>query len=149
MFQIFKKKINYKKSTEYKIKLNQIKNKGITSRGHKNIQELDMYFNNLSQVFKDMKKSGYKNQNRLPNKRIGDEIGVFLGPKGEIVKAEDKFRGTHRFAMSKILNLKYVYINVRAVDFKFLEKFIFNRMSINDDQTVFIKKIKFFLKKYQ
>ena len=149
VFQIFTKKINFKKSDEYKLKLNHIKKFGVTARGHKSINELNLYFKGLSQLHKNMKMNGYKSQKQLNNNKIGDEIGVFLGPSGEIIKAEDKFRGTHRFALSKILNIKYVYINVRAVDFNFLKKNVFKNMAITDNEVTMIKKIKLFLKIYQ
>ena len=149
VFQVSKKKINFKQSDEYKQKLNNLRKFGITARGHKSIDELDLYFMSLQKLYKKMKIIGYKSQKQLNNKKIGDEIGVFLGPQGEIIKAEDKYRGTHRFALSKILNLKFVYINVRAVDYKFLKKKIFINMNIKDSETTMFRKIKFFLKKYQ
>ena len=100
-----------------------------------------------------MKKNGYLPQQRLSIKQrsnvTGDEIGVFIGPNGEIIKAEDKFKGTHRFALARILKLKYVYINVRAVDLNFAQKKIFKKMSLKDSETKIFDEIKLFLRRYK
>ena len=153
IFQIFVNKIDFKKSDEYKKKICELNKHGVSTRGHKNIEELNLYFNGLLKLYKDMKKKGYLSQKKLPIKlrsvTIGDEIGVFLGPDGEIVKAEDKFRGTHRFALAKILKLKYVYINIRAIDLNFAKKKIFKNISFEDNETKIFKEIKLFLKRYE
>jgi len=148
VFQIFKKKINYKKCGEYKNKLNDLKKYGITARGQKNIKELNLYFEDLIKLHKQMKKSGYKSQQSL-NHKIGDEIGVFIDSNGELIKAEDKYGGTHRFALAKILKLTYVYINVRGVHKNFLKKHVFKNMNLNDNELIIKDKIKIFLKKYE
>ena len=152
-YQIFFDKINFKKSDEYRNKVSELKKNGVTTRGHKNIDELDKYFNDLFKLYKDMKKNGYLPQQRLSIKQrsnvTGDEIGVFIGPNGEIIKAEDKFKGTHRFALARILKLKYVYINVRAVDLHFAQKKIFKKMSLKDNETKIFDEIKLFLRRYK
>jgi len=149
VFQIFDEKISYKNSDEYKIKLKQLKKNSVDTRGHKNINELNSYFINLSKIYNDIKLNGFKSQKKLKSESINDEIGIFLGPDGEIIKAEDKYKGTHRFAISKILKLKYIYINVRGVDIMFLQKRIFKNMTIRDNEKIIIEKIKSYLKKYQ
>ena len=149
VFQIFDRKISYKNSNEYRIKLEQLKKKNVDTRGHKNINELNSYFINLSKIYNDIKLNGYKSQKKLKSKSIYDEIGVFLGPNGEIIKAEDKYKGTHRFAISKILKLKYIYINVRAVDIMFLKNHIFKNITTRDNEKVVFEKIKLYLKKYK
>ncbi len=148
VFQIFKKKINYKRCSEYKSKLNDLKKYGITARGQKNTKELNLYFEDLIKLHKQMKKSGYKSQQSL-NHKIGDEIGVFIGSNGELIKAEDKYGGTHRFALAKILKLSDVYINVRGVHKNFLKKHVFKNMNLNDNELIIKNKIKIFLKKYE
>lgn len=94
-----------------------------------------------------MKIIGYKSQKKL-NHKIGDEIGVFIGTNGELIKAEDKYGGTHRYALAKILKLRHVYISVKGVDLSFLKKHIFKDMKPNDNELVIKDKIKFFLKNY-
>ena len=49
-----------------------------------------------------------------------DEIGVVIGRNGEIIKLEDKYGGTHRFALCQILNIKNIIINVKAIHGTFL-----------------------------
>lgn len=153
IFQIFKNKKDFKNSAEYKDKVSQLKRYGITTRGHKSIEELNLYFNELFKLFTHMKKRGYLPQKKLPIKlrsdKIGDEIGVFIGPNGEIVKAEDKFCGTHRFALAKLLNLDYIYINIRAIDLNFAKKKLFKNISSKDNKKKLFKEIKFFFKKYE
>ena len=147
VFQIFKKKINYKKSDEYKRKLYDLKKYGVTARGHKDKEELNIYFKNLNKLYKQMKISGYKSQKKL-NHKIGDEIGVFIGSNGELIKAEDKYGGTHRYAIARILKLRDVYISVKGIDLSFIKKHIFKDMKSNDNELVLKNKIKFFLKNY-
>ena len=94
-----------------------------------------------------MKISGYKSQKKL-NHKIGDEIGVFIGSNGELIKAEDKYGGTHRYAIARILKLRDVYISVKGIDLSFIKKHIFKDMKSNDNELVLKNKIKFFLKNY-
>ena len=148
VFQIFNEKIDYKKSKEYKDKLYELKKNGVTARGFKSIKDLDYFFDGLIKLHNNMKRSGYKSQKRI-NKNKNDEIGVFIGAKGEIIKAQDKYGGTHRFALAKILKLRDIYINVRAVDQKFLKKNIYKNMSLENNELILIKKISLFLNKYK
>ncbi len=148
VFQIFKNKINFKRSDEYKMKLNDLKKKGVTARGFKDIKDLDHFFYNLLELHNKMKKNGYQSQ-KLIKKNLNDEIGVFIGPNGEIIKAQDKYGGTHRFALAKILKLKEVYINIRAVDQNFLKKYIYKNMSLKNNELLLIKNISSFFNKYK
>jgi hypothetical protein len=148
VFQIFEEKINYKKSDEYKKKLYEIKKNSLTTRGFKNIEDLDYYFESLLKLHRNMKKSGYKSQKEI-NINSNDEIGVFISANGEIIKAEDKYGGTHRFALAKILKLRDVYINIRAVDQKFLKKHIYKNMISKDNELILQEKVNLFLNNYK
>ena len=59
---------------------------------------------------------------QLKSKNKNDEIGVVIGRYGEIIKLEDKFGGTHRFGLCKILKIKKIYVNVKAIHYKFMKK---------------------------
>jgi len=121
IFQIYKDKIFYKKTDEYRQKSKLIK-KGIKTARGKTIKELDEYFLFLDNLKNSLKNFGYQNQIKLKSKNKNDEIGVVIGRNGEIIKLEDKFGGTHRFGLCKILNIKKVYINVKAIHDKFIKK---------------------------
>ena len=95
-----------------------------------------------------MKKSGYKSQKEI-NINSNDEIGVFISANGEIIKAEDKYGGTHRFALAKILKLRDVYINIRAVDQKFLKKHIYKNMISKNNELILQEKVNLFLYNYK
>lgn len=114
MFQIYKEKINFKKSDEYKFKLQQIKSGKTTARG-KTINQLDDYFASLNNLKNSLKKRGYLSQSQLSSVRKNDEIGVVIGRNGEIIKIEDKFGGTHRFAICKIFKINHIIVSVKAI----------------------------------
>ena len=59
---------------------------------------------------------------RNKNKNKNDEIGVVIGRNGEIIKLEDNFGGTHRFALCKILKIKKIIVSVKAVHKSLLNK---------------------------
>ena len=129
VFQIYKDNISYKKSDEFLNKLQQIKD-GKKYIRFKNINSLNNYFLSLDRLKDSLKKKGYLSQTKLKNKRkydkilkekFGeDEIGVVIGRNGEIIKLEDKYGGTHRFALCQILNIKNIIVNVKAIHSAFL-----------------------------
>lgn len=130
IYQIFKKKINYKFCDEYIFKKKMIKKFGQDARGHKNLKELNLYFQSLLKLKKNISSKGFLSQKRL-KKNIRDEIGVFIDRDGNIIKAQDKFGGTHRFAIAKILKLKYVYINIKAIHLEYFKKLFYKKLSKN------------------
>ncbi len=147
VFQIYKDKISYKKSDEFLKKLQQIKD-GKKKLRIKNINNLNNYFLSLDRLKNSLKKNGYLSQTKLKNKRKynkilkekygDDEIGVVIGRNGEIIKLEDKYGGTHRFALCQILNIKNIIINVKAIHSTFL--------SFEDLKQITNKKDKEYLK---
>lgn len=137
------KPLHKKEQNRYEIKKN-----SLTTRGFKNIEELDYYFEGLLKLHRKMKKSGYKSQKEI-NINSNDEIGVFISANGEIIKAEDKYGGTHRFALAKILKLRDVYINIRAVDQKFLKKHIYKNMISKNNELILQEKVNLFLYNYK
>ena len=124
VFQIYKEGVYYKRSEEYLYKSRKIKNGKKISRV-KNIHELNNYFLLLDRLKNSLKKNGYLSQSNLNDKRKNheilkkkygdDEIGVIIGRNGEIIKLEDKYGGTHRFALCKILKIKKIIVNVKAI----------------------------------
>ena len=113
VMQIFEQEMHYRECDEYKQKMKLIEETGHSARG-KNLDELDRYFVNLISLKNDIEIHGYKTQKELGHDS-DDEIGVFVGRSGEILKAEDKFCGTHRFAIAKYLQLPHIYVTVVAV----------------------------------
>tara|TARA_B100000989_G_scaffold55108_2_gene37070 strand:- start:3406 stop:4104 length:699 start_codon:yes stop_codon:yes gene_type:complete len=142
MFEIFKKKRDYKTCIEYLKKKKMIKNEGFDSRGHKSIKELNNYFESLKKVKKSLKINGYLSQRKMKKKNPEDEIGVFIDRKGQFLKPEDKFGGTHRFAISKILKVKYIYVRVRATHMNYLKKIFFSKKKLSKNDRILIKSIK-------
>ena len=113
VMQIFKDGTSYKQCDEYIEKSITIQKKGKTSRAD-TIDDLDRYFKSLIELENNIRLFGYKEQKDL-GKDPNDEIGVFIGRNGEFIKAEDKFCGTHRFAIAKYLRLKSVPVCILAV----------------------------------
>jgi len=113
IYQMFVDKIDFYKTDEYKYHLSKINNGEKSPRG-KTIDELNVYFESLTRLEKLLKKNGYKSQEVLKGKKK-DEIGVFIGRNGEIIKAEDNFSGTHRFALAKLHNIPKIPVHILAV----------------------------------
>lgn len=140
IFQIYKDKIFYKNTDEYKYKSKLIKKGIITARG-KTIDELDKYFLSLQSLKESIKNFGYLSQVQLKSKNKNDEIGVVIGRHGEIIKLEDKFGGTHRFGLCKILKIKKIYVNIKAIHEEFIKKNNLEKMINTKNQ----KKLKNFV----
>ncbi len=141
MFQIYKEKINFKKSDEYKFKLQQIKSGKTTARG-KTINQLDDYFASLNNLKNSLKKRGYLSQSQLSSVRKNDEIGVVIGRNGEIIKIEDKFGGTHRFAICKIFKINHIIVNVKAIHKSLINTDELKKILVNKDKKKLEDKIK-------
>tara|TARA_B100000035_G_C21021242_1_gene564135 strand:- start:1331 stop:2008 length:678 start_codon:yes stop_codon:yes gene_type:complete len=119
--QIYHEQINYKQSEEYINKVNLILDGKNSGRGQ-TLKELDEYFISLDNLKLSLKKFGYKSQIELDNSKINDEIGVVIGKNWEIIKLQDKFGGTHRFALCKILDIKEIIVSVKAMHSSLFEK---------------------------
>ena len=78
--------------------------------------------NSLVYILSSLNQFGYKSQLELNNNKKNDEIGVVIGSNGEIIKLEDKFGGTHRFALCKLLEIKQIIVSVKAIHKSLLEK---------------------------
>ena len=140
IFQIYKDKIFYKKTEEYKQKSKLIK-KGVTTARGKTIKELNKYFLSLNNLKESMKNFGYLSQIQLKSKNKNDEIGVVIGRHGEIIKLEDKFGGTHRFGLCKVLKIKKIHVNIKAIHEEFIKKNNLEKMIYKKDK----KKLKYFV----
>ena len=143
VFQIYKEGVNYNQCEEYNIKSELIKAGKKTGR-RQDLNELDDYFKSLDRLKESLKKYGYRSQIELKNiKKINDEIGVVIGSNWELIKLQDKFGGTHRFALCKIFNINEIIVNVKAIHPDLLEKKELNEILNNNDNL----KIKSFLEK--
>ena len=141
MFQIYKEKKKYDECDEYKIKSKQILNGEKTPRGESLI-ELKNYFRSLDKLKGSLNKLGYKSQQDLKNKNQNDEIGVVIGRNGEIIKLEDNFGGTHRFALCKILKIKKIIISVKAIHKTLFTKSDIKKIITKNDKLLFSSLLK-------
>jgi len=139
VFQIFKYNIKYYETDEYKYKKDIIKSGQITQRGQKNLAELRNYFIALKKIKNSIELKGYLSQKQLGLNSSDDEVGVVIGRNGEIIKLQDKFGGTHRFAICKILKKKFIYVNVVAIHQKFIDKVISNKLYKNFNKKMIIE----------
>lgn len=111
--QIFVEGRNYRESDEYRAKATELQSGNGSVRGG-TIEELNEYFESLLSLSETIRTDGYKSQKELGGKPF-DEIGVFMGRDGSLIKAEDNFSGTHRFALARILKVPTVPVTVLAV----------------------------------
>ena len=122
IYQIYKENKDFKECEEYKKKKELILNGMNAGRGD-NLSELDGYFKSLDKLKISLNQYGYKSQLELDNNdKKNDEIGVVIGSNYEIIKLEDKFGGTHRFAFCKILGINQIIVSIKAVHKSLLEK---------------------------
>ncbi len=121
VYQIFKHKTHYTKTKEYEFKSKIILSGNKTTRNQTSIADLNRYFKNLLLLKKNILKKGYLSQTELKTNKF-DEIGVVIGSNGEFIKLEDKFGGTHRFAIARIFKIKKIYVKVVGIHQKYINK---------------------------
>ena len=122
IFQIYHEKNDYKQSEEYKNKAKLILDGKTSGRGQ-TLKDLDDYFMSLDKLKVSLKNFGYRSQIELNNtNKKNDEIGVVIGKNWEVIKLQDKFGGTHRFALCKILDIKEIIVSVKAMHSSLFEK---------------------------
>ena len=96
--------------------------------------ELDNYFQSLESLKNNLDKYGYKSQMELQNDNKNDEIGVVIDRYGEIIKLEDKFGGTHRFALCKILGIKKITVSIKAIHKSLIKEEIIKKIINENDK---------------
>ncbi|MEX2601280.1 MAG: hypothetical protein WD355_06505 [Balneolaceae bacterium] len=111
--QIFVEGLDYRESDEYQSKVSELRSGNGSVRGG-TVEELNEYFESLLKLAETIRADGYKSQKELGGK-LHDEIGIFIGRDGALIKAEDNFSGTHRFAIARILNIATVPVTILAV----------------------------------
>tara|TARA_B100000902_G_scaffold371245_1_gene397102 strand:- start:213 stop:890 length:678 start_codon:yes stop_codon:yes gene_type:complete len=141
VYQIYNEQINYKKSEEYINKVNLIHDGKNSGRGQ-TLEELEEYFVSLNNLKLSLEKFGYKSQIELNNSKTDDEIGVVIGKNWEIIKLQDKFGGTHRFALCKILDIKEIIVSVKAMHSSLFEKNELKRILGENNEDKFKSYIK-------
>lgn len=141
MFQIYKENMDYSKCDEFKFKSKQIFLGKKTPRGN-TLTELDNYFQSLDKLKNSLNKLGYKSQKNFKNQNKNDEIGVVIGRNGEIIKLEDNFGGTHRFALCKILKIKKIIVSIKAVHKSLLNQNDIRKTKTKYEKLLFIKSLK-------
>ncbi len=140
VFQIYKENLDYTECEEYKIKSKLIQLGKSSGRG-KDLNELDEYFKSLDALKDSLKTYGYKSQIELNNStKVNDEIGVVIGSNWELIKLQDKFGGTHRFALCKIFNINEIVVSVKAIHQDLLSKENLN-IILNDYDNSKIKSV--------
>ncbi|UCG92252.1 MAG: hypothetical protein JSV97_00660, partial [candidate division WOR-3 bacterium] len=122
----FVHKAQWENTTYYKILLAQA-NHGAQPWGVRNKSDLLERFNALDDLFKEMKRSGYKTQQQLLDSKTSlrrlDEVTIRIGRYGEYI-FED---GRHRLAIAKILGLLRIPVLVtwrHKKWFKFREEIV-------------------------
>ena len=143
IFQIYHEQISYKQCEEYNNKATLINDGKKSGRGQ-TLKELDDYFISLDNLKEALKNFGYKSQTELNNtSKKNDEIGVVIGKNWDVIKLQDKFGGTHRFALSKILDIKEIIVSVKAMHSSLFEKREIKKIlseDNHDDVKLYLKK---------
>ena len=136
IYEIYKENKNYNECEEYMIKSRLIFDGKKSGRGG-NLTELNNYFNSIDKLKNSLDQFGYKSQLELNNNKKNDEIGVVIGRHLEIIKLQDKFGGTHRFALCKLLEVKEIIVSVKAVHKSLLQKEDIKKIiTMNDNEYI-------------
>ena len=135
--EIYKENKDYRECEEYKIKSKMILNGNKSGRGE-SLTELNNYFKSLDELKNSLNQFGYKSQVELNNNKKNDEIGIVIGSNSEIIKLEDKFGGTHRFALCKLLEIKQIIVSVKAIHKSLLEKSDIKKIIATNDNKYII-----------
>ena len=114
MYEIYVHGKPYTECEEYHLKKELIVSGLDNGRGFRNMKDLNDYYLFLDKIYTDMKANGYKTQQELGN-YTEDEIGVFISTSGDVIKAEDNMGGSHRFAMARILGIKYIPVIIEGI----------------------------------
>jgi hypothetical protein len=145
--QIYKENKDYKESEEYKKKAKLILNGKKAGRGE-NLVELNEYFKSLDNLKNSLNQFGYKSQLELNNNnKENDEIGVVIGSNSEMIKLEDKFGGTHRFALCKLLEINQIIVSIKAVHKSLLEKNDIKKIITSNDKEYIVSLLQNKIKK--
>ncbi len=113
VFQIFRDGRAPEESDEYLQKSALIADGGRSVRGNDR-DELANWFASLRTLHDTLATRGYRLQSEvggLPH----DEIGIVLDRDGRLIKPEDKFCGTHRFALALLLGIEQIPVRVSAI----------------------------------
>jgi hypothetical protein len=68
-------------------------------------EDVEQYFRNLFSAYEDIRDNGYRSQAELGTGKAHDEVGVNIGPGGELAVIRG---GTHRLAMAHVLNVPII-----------------------------------------
>ena len=142
IYQIYKENKDFTECNEYKVKAKLILEEGKSGRG-KSLSELNDYFKSLDELKTSLNQYGYKSQLELKNNnKKNDEIGVVIGSNFEIIKLQDKFGGTHRFALCKLFEIKEIIVSVKAIHKSILEKKDIKEIITLNDKNYIISLLK-------
>lgn len=119
VLQIFRDNIPFQYCDEYRRLILLLEESGTSPRGQ-SVDEVNEYFLSLFRLASDMQARRFRPTVSFDVARH-DEIGVAVGRHGELLKMQDKFGGTHRFALAQVLNIPHVAVQVVAVHPLFIE----------------------------
>lgn len=127
--QLFKKKLPFKKSKEYFFFKNQIQKFG-DYKGCKTDLDIEIYFEKLLNLYENIKKNGIKTN-------IDNNLDFMIDENNNLVKING---GNHRFAISRILQLKKIPIEIKLISSSSLKKNLNEKINIKE-LNQFLKKI--------
>ena len=127
--QLFIQNFQFKKCEEYFFFKEQI-NKFGEFKGCKTEKDIELYFKKINNLYKNIKKNGIKTN-------IYNNLDFMIDKNNNLVKING---GNHRFAISRILQLKKLPIKIKLISLKSLNKKSDEKID-NKEINNFIKKI--------
>lgn len=116
---IFVNKISIEKSKMYFYLLKNIANP-LQSKGCRDRNDIIKFINNKIRLYENIKKNGLK-------KRINDNIQFMIDRNHNLVKINS---GNHRFAISRILKLKKIPIEIKVMHLNCIKKDLSKKIKI-------------------
>jgi hypothetical protein len=114
MWQIFVEGIPYQQTEQYR-EMRRHVDAGIRHRnwpGCRTPQDVDQYFQDLFMAHDQIRVRGYRSQAELGSGKPHDEVGINVGPDGELIVIRG---GTHRLALAHILGVPTMPVLVFGV----------------------------------
>ena len=114
-FHLFINGKDFRVTSQYKRMVNSL-SKGLTPYKCQSTEDIEHYFEHLSQAYRSIKEDGYKSQEDLGNSPK-DEIRIHVTENGDLCLGS---KGNHRFRIAELLGIQQVPCNVYGVNINWL-----------------------------
>lgn len=110
--QLFQEGRKPEDTTEYQKLVHRVRTRDLVwTRGFRTVEDIDSYFEQLVQIYEDIRLSGFRTQKELGNDG-SDEIRICIDREGRLSVFGG---GTHRLSMALVLGVKRVPVLIKRI----------------------------------